>query len=152
MKKVQVGNIYKIDTQKGFALMQLVKIPEDTRNDIELVKVGYHLFDSLPEMNDTIFQDGYFFVRFPVKVALRRKIIELVGEPTDAKIIEVPNYFRKPHIFKQDFWMIVDRKNDSFIEVQNLSSEQLKLSPSGMWTDLLLIERLENGWRLENWI
>lgn len=74
MKKVQVGNIYKIDTQKVFALMQLVKMPEDIQNDIELVKIGYHLFDSLPEMNDTIFRDGYFFVQFPVKVALRRKL------------------------------------------------------------------------------
>lgn len=152
MKKVQVGNIYKIDTQKGFALMQLVKMPEDIRNDIELVKIGYHLFDSLPEMNDTIFREGYFFVHFPVKVALRRKIIELVDGLNDPETIEVPNYFRSPHYFKTDFWMIIDEKNDSFIEVQNLSDEQLKLSPSGMWTDLLIIERLENGWRLENWI
>jgi len=152
MKKVQVGNIYKINTQKGFALMQLVKIPEDTRNDIELVKIGYHLFDSLPEINESIFQDGYFFVQFPVKVALRRKIIELVDGLNDPETIEVPNYFRSPHYFKTDFWMIIDEKNDSFIEIQNLSDEQLKLSPSGMWTDLLVIERLENGWRLENWI
>jgi hypothetical protein len=32
-----------------------------------------------------------------------------------------------------------------------LDEKDLKLSPHGIWNDTLIIERLEENWRLENW-
>lgn len=151
MKKVQIGNIYQIDTNKGLALFQLVNIPVDTRNDVEMIKVSYILFDKVPQLTEDIFKEGYFFVRFPVKAALRRKIIHLVGFLSLPERFELPRKERTAHYFKEGYWIISNREDDKFIEVMNLNDQQILLSPSGVWNDTYLKERLEEGWRLENW-
>ncbi len=151
MKKVQLGNVYSLTTDKGVALFQLVNLPEDKRNDVEMIKVSYTLFDKLPPLSNAIFEDGFFYIRFPAKTALRRKIINLIGYISLPDCFEIPLYERAGHYFKKNYWIISNRKDNSFIEVKDLDEEHVKLSPSGVWNDTYLKERLEEGWRLENW-
>lgn len=151
MKKIELGNVYKLNTSKGAALLQLINLPEDKRNDVEMIKVSYNLFDSITEISDAIFDNGYFFIKFPVKAALRKKIIELVGFINLPDDFQAPYRFRTPHYFKNNHWIISNNIDDSFIEVEQLSNEQMLLSPDSTWNDTYLKERLEEGWRLENW-
>lgn len=151
MKKIQLGNIYQMDTDKGLILFQLVDIPIDTRNDVETTKVSYTLYNTIPEKIDDIFNEGFFFVRFPVKAALRRKIINVVGFFSLGDNFELPKQERTEHFFKDGFWIISNREDGKFIEVEHLDDHQKLLSPSAVWNDTYLKERLEEGWRLENW-
>lgn len=151
MKKIQLGNIYSIETEKGMGLFQLVNLPEDKRNDVEMIKVSYTLYPDLSPLTDSIFKDGYFFVRFPVKAALRRKLIDVVGLVALPIDFEIPEQERTEHYFEEGSWIVSNKKEGTFIQVKELTEEQLKLSPSGVWTDVYLKERLEEGWRLENW-
>lgn len=151
MKKIQLGNIYQIHTSKGLGLFQLVNLPKDSRNDVEMIKVAYSLYDTIPHKMDRIFDEGFFFVRFPVKAALRRKIIDLVGFWELYEDFELPKQERTEHYFKEGYWIVSTIEDDKFIEVEKLNDQQKLLSPSGVWNDTYLKERLEEGWRLENW-
>ncbi len=116
-----------------------------------MIKVSYALFDFTPEITAAIFDKGFFFVKFPVKAAWRKKIIESVGFLNLPVDFQTPTHFRTPHYFKKDHWIISNEIDDSFIEVEQLSDEQKSLSPDSVWNDTYLKERLEEGWRLANW-
>jgi hypothetical protein len=60
---------------------------------------------------------------------------------------------RIEHMVRGEFlgWHIVNTATWHNTLVKNLSSEEKKLSPWGIWNDTLLIERLTNDWSLENW-
>ena len=60
---------------------------------------------------------------------------------------------RTKHIVRGEFlgWHLVDTETWERKRVKSLSSEQIKLSPWGIWSAPLLIENLVNDWRLENW-
>ena len=73
MSKIKLGDIYMLDTKKGVALFQLVNLPDDKTNDVEMIKVSYELFEVIPFIDDEIFSKGSFFVKFPVKAALKKK-------------------------------------------------------------------------------
>ncbi|MNL32243.1 hypothetical protein D3C87_1540820 [compost metagenome] len=60
IKKIQIGNIYQFDTDNGLALFQLVNIPVDTRNDVEMIKVSYRLYDKISQLTEEIFENGFF--------------------------------------------------------------------------------------------
>lgn len=151
IKKIQIGNIYQMDTDKGIALFQLVNIPVDTRSDVEMIKVSYRLYEEVPQLTEEIFKNGYFFVRFPLKAALRRKIIDIVGFLSLPAGFELPKQERTNHYFKEGYWIISNIEDHKFIEVKTLNDEQKLLSPSAVWNDGYLKDRLEEGWRLENW-
>ncbi|RKT01778.1 hypothetical protein [Chryseobacterium defluvii] len=151
MKSFELGNLYTIDTNKGLGLFQLVNIPEDKKNEVEMIRVSYHLFPDIPKDIDEVFSDDFFYVCFPVKAALRKKVINLVGHQDLPENFSIPRFYRIEHYFNKGEWIIVDNKSENIEQVKSLSDDQLKLSPDGVWTDLYLKDRLEEGWRLENW-
>ncbi|MEN5231598.1 hypothetical protein [Sphingobacterium faecium] len=65
---------------------------------------------------------------------------------------ELPKQERTNHYFKEGYWIISNIEDHKFIEVKNLNDKQKLLSPSGIWNDGYLKDRLEEGWRLEKWI
>lgn len=64
IKKIQIGNIYQLDTDNCLALFQLVNIPVDTRNDVEMIKVSYRLYDKIPQLTEEIFENSFFLLGF----------------------------------------------------------------------------------------
>lgn len=151
MKKFELGNIYSIQTNKGLGLFQLVNIPEDKRNEVEMIRVSYNLYSKIPQDLENIFVSDFFYICFPVNAALKKNLIDLVGHIDLGENYKIPRYYRTVHYLKRDEWIIIDKENDTITPVKTLTDEQLKLSGNSVWNDTYLKERLEEGWRLENW-
>jgi hypothetical protein len=150
-KKIEVGDIFEMATPKGMKIyLQCVEIPVDIINNVELIKVFYKLYKTTPEKINSIVEGGYFFNRFPLKAAYRKKIVEKVGNVSLPIDFEVPLFYRTENDFGEG-WQIVNAKTWKRETVIELSDEQKKLSPWGGMNDTLIIELLERGWTLENW-
>lgn len=149
-RKIELGDVFELETKKGMkAYFQCVKIPEDARY-LELIKIFYDLYPQRPEEIDTIVNCAFFFNEFPLQAALRRKIVEKIGNHPLPEGFEPPRYFRTENTFGEG-WQIVDAETYQRQTVIELSEDQKKLSPWGSMNDTLIIELLERGWRLENW-
>lgn len=137
-------------TPKGMMVyLQCVEIPKDIKNEVELVKVFYKLYEVTPVDITSIIEEDFFFNRFPLKAAYRRKIVEKIGN-SPLPNFKAPLYYRTENDFGKG-WQIVNAKTWKREIVLELSEEQKQLSPWGGMNDTLIIELLEKGWRLENW-
>ena len=146
MKK---GDIFEIETRKGKGYLQFVKEPEN-KTQLEKVRIFYKLYKERPETIESITYGEYFFLEFPFKAALKKKIIDFIGNISLSKEIIYPNYFRTENVFGKG-WRIIDSKGGQKV-VEELTDEEIKMSPWGTWNAILLKENLENGFRLENWL
>jgi hypothetical protein len=44
--KIELGDIFTLQTKSGIACLQCVEIPFDVKNEVELIRVFYELFSS----------------------------------------------------------------------------------------------------------
>lgn len=144
---MKTGDLYKIKTNKGWGLVQLIKIPKD-KTQLQLIRVFYDLHDILPLNLQEETEKKHFFLEFPLISALRKRILIFVENVPISDSFSFPRYFRAENVFGPG-WRIIDINGGQKV-VEQLSSEEKKLSPWGTWNDTLLIDKLENGWRLEN--
>lgn len=150
-KIIEIGDVFEISTKKGKAYIQYVKAPKDN-NEVEKIKVCYSLYDLRPDDINKILNEDFFYLSFILKAAYKKGLVEKIGNYNLPENFEYPRYFRTEHMFKEDSWQIIDSHTYKRESVDTLTEEHRKLSPWGTWNDTLLIERLEEGWRLENWI
>lgn len=94
--------------------------------------------------------NDFFYIRFPLKVAHKRKIVLKMFYLPLSVNFELPIYFRTENVFDEG-WKIVDLRTLHRKSVTELTNEQKKMSPWGGMNDTKIIELLEKGWRLENW-
>lgn len=151
MKKIKIGDIFEIPTKNGWAYMQYIKAPKN-KSEIEKVRIFYTVYEKRPKEISDVLSSDYFFLSFVLGRALRLNIINNVGNYSIPETLEYPRFFRTEHLFKENWWQIVDSKTSHRKSVEKLSQEQKKLSPWGTWNDTLLKENLENGWTLDKWI
>jgi hypothetical protein len=150
-KKIEIGDIFELKTKKGNKIyFQCVQIPDDTKNEVELIKVYYNLLSETPSELESITNGEFFFCRFPLKVATHKKIVKKIGNHQLPENFELPKQYRTTN-FTDDAWQIVDAKTLKRETTIELTEEQKKLSPWGGMNDTLIIELLERGWKLENW-
>jgi len=151
-RKIELGDVFELETNKGKAYIQYVKEPL-SNNELEKVKVFYHLFDETPDDLNDILKGDSFFLSFILKAAYKGGVVEKIGNNKLPDDFEYPKQFRTENPFS-DGWNIIDTDENKYIHTGliELTKEQKNLSPWGTWNDTLLIENLEKGWRLENWI
>ncbi len=153
MRKAQIGDLFGIETPKGIGFFQYVYL--NPKDDIELIRVLPGLYAEEPQnMENLVSQKEVYFIQFPVRAAYRRKIIHLFGRYEIPSGIEVPpKQMRTTHFIRREFicWHIVDFETAQRVSVKELSDEQKKLSPWGIWNDTLLIEKMVEGWTPEKW-
>ncbi|WP_029038045.1 hypothetical protein [Salinimicrobium xinjiangense] len=149
-RKIELGDIFELPTGKGFVYLQCVRIPEDRRQDVELIRVYYKVHPTQTTDIALIQKSSFFYLTFVLQAAYNRKIVEKVGNAPLEPDFKPPRYFRTENIFGEG-WHIVDSVNWHRETVEELTDEQKKLSPWGGWNDTLLIERMDEGWTLENW-
>ncbi|HHC80787.1 MAG TPA: hypothetical protein ENK46_12950 [Flavobacteriia bacterium] len=149
MAKLNLGDIFEIDTKKGKGYFKLVGFD---KHHGELIKVYYRLYQDVPPLNEL--ENGSYYIYFPLKYALRQKLVKHVGNIVVSSQFIKPQYCREKHIIGREFlgWFIVDMRTMKMKLVKELNKEQKKLSPCGIINDTLLKKRLEQGWRLENWV
>lgn len=148
-KRLKIGDIFQISTKKGAAYFQCV---HSDKLEGEIIKVFYKLWNKQVNDIEDVLKEDYFFVGFPLKYAIRQGIVSYMD---NVKIdeFEKPKFMRSLHQIGEEKlgWHIVNTKTLKRKFVEELNSEQKKLSPWGIWNDTLLKENLENGWRLVNW-
>lgn len=144
------GDIYSIKTNIGYGFLQYVETDE---MGIEFIRVlepinRYEEISQL-EVNKT----ERWNIGFCLKATAKKKIINKIGNFDIPKSFKNPKYARREHVIGDDFlgWHIVNKTTLKTEFKKNLTKKDLKLSPHGIMNDTLIIERLENNWRLENW-
>ncbi len=144
------GDIFKISTKIGFGFLQFTELDS---MGIEYIRV----LDPISE-NSTITQfeidkKERWCTGFPLRAALRKKIVEKIGNYRIPRNFKVSDLVRSKHIIGDEFlgWFIVNRKTLKRKFKTELSKKQLRLSPHGIMNDTLIIERLEENWKLSEW-
>ena len=151
MARVKLGDIFELETKKGKAYFQCVHID---KLEGELIKVLNKTYTERPEEITSVLKvDDQYFVGFPLKFALKQKLVECVGNQPLEKGFEKPRYMRSKHMIGKEFkgWYIIDTITEKREFVEQLTEEQRKLSPFGLVNDTYLKERIEEGWNLQNW-
>lgn len=148
--KIQEGEVFAIRTKVGYGFFQYV-----TTGDlgVEIIRVLEPIKATNQISQEEVNFKERYSVQFVVKVALRKKLIERSGLFDIPHFYQIPTKARTEHKVRGEFlgWHIVDQKTLKRELKQELSLEDILLSPHGQPNDILLIERLENNWRLEDW-
>jgi hypothetical protein len=148
--KIQEGEVFAIKTKIGFGFLQYIK-PDQF--GIEIVRILEPIKDINELSQSEVDIQERFTVHFVARAALRRKLIIKTGLYNIPKHYKVPTKAREKHFVRGEFlgWHIVDQKTLKRELKHELNSNDLKLPPNGHPNDTLIIEYLENNWRLQNW-
>jgi hypothetical protein len=149
-KKIDLGDIFELKTDKGYIYLQCVFIPEDKRQEVELIRIYFDVHKTQTTNLSLTQQSAYFYLSFTLQAAYNKKIVEKVGNATLEPYYKPPRYFRTENVFGEG-WQIVDSVTMKRQSYKELTDEQKKLSPWGVWNDTMIIERLDVGWTLQNW-
>jgi hypothetical protein len=154
MDKIEIGDVFQIETSKGNGYFQYV----DTDDNIgELIKVFPGVFKDIPtveELAEFSNSDLTYYVFFPLKAAASKGIVTSVARVPMPKNFKKPKFMRSKLMVKGEFlgWHIVDTDTLHRKLVTDLSKDQKQLSPWGTWNDTLLKERMEDKWTPAKWI
>jgi len=151
MGKIKIGDVFAMETANGMAYLHYVL---DGKTDGDLIRVLPGLYKEEPaDISTAVKQPELFLLFFPLKSAFNRNLVSQVFY-FPVQNFEKPKFMRTKHIIGQSFlgWHIVNTDTNHRQLVTELSEQQKKLSPWGIWNDTLLKERLENNWTLESWI
>jgi hypothetical protein len=148
MKKLQIGDVFEINTPNGNAYVQYV---HQHKTIGELIRILPGLYQDNPYTLDELVKvRELYFVHFPLKAAHKQQIVKKIGNFNIPDSVSIPTYFRTDHIVKGEFlsWHIVDYSTWKIKAVKELTEEEIKLSPWDTWNDTLLIEKLGQQWTL----
>ena len=153
MQKIQIGDLFEISTPKGYAYFQYVY--QKDADSVEMIKVLPGLFAVRPnfsELDILVSGKELFFIFFPVGAALRKKLISKVDHFSTYEF-SPPKYMRSGYFIKDKFsWKLVDIETLKRTPIEVLTPEIINLSPFECWNDTMLIEKLTEGWTLEQWV
>lgn len=154
LPKIKYGDVFEIETPKGKGYFQCVK--EAAATEVEIIRIlpGIYSMQENVDINSLVEENELYFIQFPLKYALKKKCIKLIGNFKVKDEVIVPRYYRSMHKIGTEFicWHIVDSETLQRRSVDELSEEEKRLSPWGSWNDTLLAERMADGWSLDNWI
>lgn len=150
MAKIEKGDVFKIKTKIGFGFLQYI---DKTIDRTYYIRVLDYI-----SKNDIISQEEVnkkerWCTEFILNIALRRKLVEKVGKFKIPDNFRISRFARSKHIVGENIngWSIVNRNTLKRTFKEVLSEQELTLSPHGIMNDTYIIERLEEGWTLENW-
>ncbi|CAM4240873.1 hypothetical protein [Flavobacterium terrigena] len=147
---MKIGDVFKIKTNIGFGYLQYVETDD---LGIDFVRVLEPISANGEITQAGVDQTERWNIGFPLKTAARRKIVEMVGNFEIPKSFVNSEFARSEHNIRGEFlgWHIVHKSTLKRELKSDLDEKNLKLSPHGIMNDTLIVERLEQNWRLENW-
>jgi len=149
MKRVKIGDVIEIETEKGFYYAQYThKHPEFGA----LIRIFDKGFSNRPKfLKDVLKLKVRFSIFFPLQAAISQGIFSVVGNEVVLPELQKFPIFRDgiadPNTKTVKNWWLWDGKNEW--QVGELKEEQFKLPIREIWNDTLLIKRLESGWTVE---
>jgi hypothetical protein len=149
-QKLEIGDIFAIDTPKGVGAFQYVGFDERLG---ELIGVfGFTASDEVSAERETRQSEFTFYTFFPLAAALRKRLVRKIGDRPGTSAHSPP--MRAPGRIDVANKRILDwfvYENGTVLHVSDLSPEQRRFSPRGIMNDTLLIHRIMTGWLPENW-
>ncbi|MBP0612780.1 hypothetical protein J8J42_06945 [Chryseobacterium sp. cx-311] len=147
---MKIGDVFKIKTNIGFGYLQYV---ETDNLGIDFVRVLEPISANGEITQAGVDQTERWNIGFPLKTAVRRKIVEMVDNFEIPKTFINSEFARSEYNIRGEFlgWHIVHKSTLKRELKSDLDEKNLKLSPHGIMNDRLIVERLEQNWRLENW-
>ena len=145
-RPVSVGAVLEVTLpSSAFAYLHLVG---EHRTFGECVRVSAQTFDARPSGFTGVFDGGYV-TYYPVSVALRQDLVEVVGA------LDVPQGFppvrlRRPGaIFggRVETWLL--EGPSGMVVKRELSPEELQLPIGEIWNHEYLLKQISEGWRPE---
>ena len=148
--RLEKGQVFSIYTASGFGFLQYL---ETDNLGVEYVRILDPIKNSQEISQDEINQHQRWCCGFPLKSALSKKLIEYIGPFDLPPKYKVDDWTRSPHNIqgKHLGWHIVNRETLERKFKKTLKRKHLKLSPHGVSNDTLIKERLEKGWKLNDW-
>lgn len=152
IKNAEIGNVYAIKTKIGYGLFQVI---QNNDEGIDVVRVLKPIIQNVEQFSPELLQETErYFIKFTVRTALNKKLIILIGKYNVPSSVKIPKKYRMldfvPHRNIRN-WYIVDAKTNRMKLVSSINEKFLSLSCDGIWNDTFLIERIEEGWTLEEW-
>lgn len=153
MKKVVIGDVFVLSTNKGLVYLQFANIDA---LGVEYVRVLYGLYpEPLSGSNVAILtgKQESFLVGLMVRESFRKGLISYVSH-NELKGFQMPRFMRDLHIVRGEKlgWHIVEVSTLKIRLEKKLSTEERRFSPFGVWNIALLKERIESGWTLDSWV
>lgn len=145
---MKIGDIFEISTKNGLAYAQYVF---EHKTLGEFIKVYYKLHGSRPIGFNFLDEDNYYYINHAVKEEIKDGVFKYVTNNKIPSDFKLPKYFRTENLFGEG-WHIVNSETWFRESVLELNEEQTKLSPWGLFSKGELVKKLEEEWRLEDWI
>ncbi len=146
-RRVKIGDIFEVETQKGFIYFQYVYRRVDKLQTINLFNYVSKTKLNLEEIDTSNIK---LTVEYPVTIAYNRHMIDFIGNKDFPEFI-YPKYKISRAIITKNAWDIVNTDTLIRERIIKFSDEQLKMSPSGWWNPIFLIEWIELYGTLENY-
>jgi hypothetical protein len=148
--KLKSGDVFKIKTSIGFGFLQYL---ETDNLGIEYVRVLEPVSTNGQISQEGVDQIERWNIGFPLKAAARKKIVVMVGNFEIPKSFVNSEFARSEHKIRGEFlgWHIVNRTTLERKLKPYINETDIKLSPHGIMNDTLIVERIEQNWRLEKW-
>jgi len=147
-KKVNVGDLFSLKSDSGFIILQFYNIGV---SDIEMVKIFENIYKKIPDNLDVLLKEDFFLVQFLLKYAFKLKEIKKIGH-LGLKKNPVPKYMRTYSIHDDYKWSIVEVETLKRKNTNKLTSKEKKLSPYGVWNLEYIRQKMENGFKLSEWV
>jgi hypothetical protein len=148
-RKVDIGDIVEIPTNKGLAYAQFSHYHEAPPRWGSLLRVLPGFFDERPkDFAQIVSQKESFSTFFPLKAAVSKRIFAIAGKE------EIPPHARAFPLFRAGNWnpatLCVEQwwlwDGEKSRRIERLSDEQLDWPIKEICNDLALIDRIEKGW------
>ena len=148
--KLKAGDTFRIETRLGFGFLQYIKTNAD---GVEFLRVLEPINKDGFIDESGVQEEERWNTGFPLKAAINRGIVEKVGNFKIPDTYTDSDYARSEHYIGSEFqgWQIVNKITYKRELKKELNENEIKLSPNGIMNDTLIIERIEQNWRLENW-
>jgi len=150
MAKIEKGDVFRIRTKIGFGFLQFIDKTIDRTHYIRVLDfISPNGIISQEDVN----KKERWCTEFVLNIALRRRLVEKVGNLKIPNNFRIARFARSKHVVGENIngWNIVNRNTSKLTFKEVLSEQELALSPDGIMNDTYIIERLEEGWTLENW-
>lgn len=150
--RIKVGDVFEIRTTKGLAYAIYTNNHSDPPKYGALIRVFDKIFPARPtKMRDLLDVRVRFETFFPLQSAVNKGIFPIVGNlKVPEKLLTFP-IFRTgmvdPKTKKISNWWLWDGQKEW--PIGSLSPEQRKFPILGVWNDINLVQKLEEGWRPE---
>ncbi|MCF7560128.1 hypothetical protein L3X39_05710 [Sabulilitoribacter multivorans] len=150
MAKIEKGDVFKIKTKIGFGFLQFI---DKTIDRTHYIRVLDFISQNGLISQEDVDKKERWCTEFILNIAFRRRLVEKVGNFKIPNNFRIARFARSKHIIGENIngWNIVDRNTLKLIFKEVLSDKELLLSPHGIMNDTYIIERLQEGWTLEDW-